>query len=256
MVHPMTTHTHNRGAHVARGHDPLARRLRQWLIVLIVCDLGLIVLRAASYPAFFAMPGALGYLIEPTAALSTYAIGICLLPYLIARTPAASAAVRIGAIAGLVGGAIAVASTALESLWMLPQRVVSVATGIAMLALFLTFGVAGFVGARRTDSLRFGLGAAVWSAVVAILIVVTFGFFLINTALPRLAQNETGDPDYLRSGWTDGRAFAIANTYDAGFTHLVEAPVIAAILGTAGSGAGRIASRRARLHPRTPGDIV
>jgi hypothetical protein len=132
----------------------------------------------------------------------------------------------------------------LESLLSLPQAVVTVTTGIAMLSLFLSFGVAGFLGGRRAGSFGLGLGAAVWSAVVAILLAVTFGFVLINVALPTLAQNEIGDPDYARSGWTDMRAFAIANTFDAGFTHLVEAPIIAAVLGAAGSGLAGLGARR------------
>jgi hypothetical protein len=59
-----------------------------------------------------------------------------------------------------------------------------------------------------------------------------------------LAHGEISDPDYLRSGWTDVRAFAIANTFDAGFTHLVEAPVIAAVLGALGGGIALLTMRR------------
>jgi hypothetical protein len=70
------------------------------------------------------------------------------------------------------------------------------------------------------------------------------------TALPTLAHGEIGDPDYVRSGWTDVRAFAIANTFDAGFTHLVEAPVIAATLGALGSGLGRLMAPRGPSHQK------
>src|SRR5260370_36345984 len=132
----------------------------------------------------------------------------------------------------------------LESLLSLPQAVGTVHIGIAMLGLFLSFGVAGFRGGRRGGSFGPGLGAAGWRGVVAILLAVTFGFVLINVALPKLAHDEIGDPDYARSGWTDVRAFAVANTFDAGFTHLVEAPIIAAVLGAAGSGLTRLGARR------------
>jgi hypothetical protein len=227
---------------------------RWWLLplVLIACDLGLVLARAASYQAFFSMPGAAGYLVEPMAALAVYAAGLAALPFLVARAPSATIAVRVGTAVGLVGGAIEIASTALESLWALPQQVVTITTGVAMLALFLSFGTAGFLGGRRGGTFWHGLGAAVYSAVVAIALVMTFGFLLVITALPQLAHDEIGDPDYVRSGWTDVRAFAIANTFDAGFTHLVEAPVIAAVLGASGSAAGQMAQGRARRRSSQP----
>jgi hypothetical protein len=222
------------------------QRLRRWLLSLIAGDLVLLALRAASYRAFFLMPGALGYLLEPVVALAVYAAGVAALPFVAARVPDIPIALRVGVAVGLAGGAIEIASTATESLWALPQDVVATMTGTAMLALFLSFAVAGFVGSQRTGSFGLGVAAAIWSAMVAILLVVTFGFLLVNLALPQLARDETGDPDYLRSDWTDVRAFAVANTYDAGFTHLVEAPVIAALLGAAGSGIGRLARRAER----------
>lgn len=232
---------------VARERLRVARTLRLWLLLLIGCELALLAVRAVRYPAFFSMPGALGYLLEPVVALAIYAAVVALLPLIIARVPAAQSAMPIGIILGGIGGLIEVASTALESLLVLPQHVVSITTGIAMLSLFLIFGIAGFIGARRTRSILLGVGTGIGTAMLAILIVVVFGFLLVNITLPALAHGELRDPDYLRSGWTDVRAFAIANTYDAAFTHLVEAPVIAAVLGAVGSGIGR-AGVRPRLN--------
>ncbi|MGH2502738.1 MAG: hypothetical protein ACRDID_09520 [Ktedonobacterales bacterium] len=200
----------------------------------------------ATYPAFFSMPGALGYLIEPLAPLIACAAVIAALPHIAARIPQASVALRVGFTVGLIGGSVEVVSTALESLFALPQQVVSLVTLTAMLSLFLLFAIAGYLGARRAGAFWPGLMSAVWSAMCAILIVITFGFLIALTSLPKLAHDMTGDPDFVRSGWIDTRAFAIANTFDAGFTHLVEAPVIAAALGVIGSGAGRLTRRRER----------
>lgn len=238
-------------ADLARERVRSVRQLQLWLLVAIGCDLGLLAVRTARYPAFFSMPGALGYLTEPAAALAVYAAIIFALPFLAVRFPDVPATLRVGAVAGLIGGTIEVASTAVESLWALPQSVVSVVTGAAMLSLFLLFGVAGWIGSRRTRSFWLGLGAAVWSAMIAILIVVTFGFLLVNLFLPQLAHGEVSDPDYLRSGWSDVRAFAIANTFDNGFSHLLEAPVIATVVGGIGSSIGHIGARR-RYTPSAP----
>jgi hypothetical protein len=79
---------------------------------------------------------------------------------------------------------------------------------------------------------------------IAILIAVSLGFLLMSVALPQLARAMIGDPDYLRSGWADPAAFAIANTLDNGFTHLIEAPIIAAILGSLGTALGLLTRQR------------
>jgi hypothetical protein len=232
-------------ARAAAAHEAirLAPVLRLWLLALIAADLALVGLRAATYPAYFTMPGAVGYLIPLLVALAVYAAAIVALPRLAVRSPGAATALRAGMVAGLVGGALDIANITLESVLALPQAVVSLTTLAAMLGLFVTFAVAGFVAGRRAGFWP-GLAAAVWSAAIAILIAITFGFLLANVALPRLAHDEQGDPDYQRSGWTDPRAFAIANTFDAGFTHLLEGPIIALVLGAAGSGLGQVGARR------------
>jgi hypothetical protein len=226
--------------------DGLARTLRLWLLVLIACDVALLALRVATYPAFFAMPGALGYLLEPVVPLASYAAVVFALPFAAARLPGASVALRVGGVIGLLGGCVEVASTALESLVSLPQHAVAIVTGSAMFGLFLLFGVAGYIGAQCVRGFWPGLLSAIWSAMCAILLVLTFGFVLAMTSLPTLAQDGIGDPDYARSGWTDARAFAIANTFDAGFTHLAEAPVIAAVLGALGASMTRFTMWRDR----------
>jgi hypothetical protein len=233
-------------------HSPatnqIARTLRSWLLIGIGTDLILMALRVARYPTFIAMPGALTFLIEPMLFLGVYAAIAVALPGIAARLAYGPSVLRAGTVIGLIGGIIEVVSTALESLMSLPQSLVTLTSGVAMLGLFLSFVVAGFVGGHRTRVFGSGLEAATLSAMVAILVVVTFGFLLINTSLQKLAHDEIGDPDYQRSGWMDARAFAIANTFDAGFTHLWEAPIIATILGAAGSGIGQI---RVRRQPKT-----
>jgi hypothetical protein len=187
------------------------RVLQIGLLLGIGTDLVLLTVRVILYPAFFAMPGALTFLCEPLLPLGVYAIVIGALPRITLRIPHRLTMLHIGAMAGLLGGTIEVVSTALESLVSLPQVIVSVTTGVAQVSLFLAFAAAGFFCSRRTRRFWSGLSAAICSAMVAIVVVVTFGFVLINLFLPTLAHDEIDDPDYLRSGWTDVRAFAIAN---------------------------------------------
>jgi hypothetical protein len=66
---------------------------------------------------------------------------------------------------------------------------------------------------------------------LCVAILLAFGFALDFVALPRLEHNVDGSPEYLDSGSRDLHAFAIANSLDAGFTHLLAAPIIATVLG-------------------------
>lgn len=221
------------------------------LLALIVFDMGQVALRVAAYSSLLRWPGAPLYVAEPLVGLAGYALIISALPFARPRLPGVADALRVGALAGLLGGALEVLDIAAESLLALPQVVVSVATGAAMLALFLLFALTGFAGAWRAQRWAPGVIAAIWCAMVAILIAVTFGFLLMHVALPQLARGMASDPDYLRSGWTDTTAFAIANTFDNGFTHMVEAPIIAAILGALGAAVAMLTTRRGiRREPK------
>jgi hypothetical protein len=84
---------------------------------------------------------------------------------------------------------------------------------------------------------------------ITILVTVTLGLVVVQTSLPQLARNEVNDPDYLRSHWTDVRAFAIANTFDNSFSHLLLAPLVAGAVETAGSIAGRARWMRLAVIP-------
>lgn len=214
-------------------------------VILIMCaDVVMGVARVVTYPTFVGEPGALGYPVEAVAALLAYVVVIVVAAFMVRRDVGVFEAVRVGAVLGVLGGCIEIASTAVESLFTLPQAIVSVVTLAAMLGLFTLFALAGFMGVWRTGRFWMGIVAAVGCAMCAVLIVLTFGFLLSLTSLPQLARDMIGDPDYVRSGWTDPSAFAIANTFDAAFTHLVEAPIIAGVLGAVGGIAGWFIARR------------
>jgi hypothetical protein len=206
----------------------------------------LVLLRVATYPTFLRWYGAAGYEAEALIGLAIYAVALAPLFYLVPRFKPLPVALAIGSAVGLVGGTFDIASQVIENQLFLPQSIVSIASLISMLTLFLAFAIAGYLGARRLAAFWPGVFAAIWSAVMAIAIAVTFGYLLLNIALPTLARDEMGDPDYIRSGWRDPQAFAIANTFDAGLTHLIEGPIIAVVLGSVGAGVGVVLDRRGR----------
>jgi hypothetical protein len=74
------------------------------------------------------------------------------------------------------------------------------------------------------------------------LVAVAIGFVIQFFLAPPEAAYVATWAEFKRSGWTDPRAFGLANTLDSGFTHLVIAPVAALVF-------GGVASFIARLRP-------
>jgi hypothetical protein len=74
---------------------------------------------------------------------------------------------------------------------------------------------------------------------VSVLAAVTFGFVLMFFEVPSLDYVATW-AEFKQSGWSDVHAFAIANSLEAGFTHLLAGLVLGTIFGAIGSGMARI----------------
>jgi len=108
--------------------------------------------------------------------------------------------------------------------------------------------MAGLWVAYQTKSWRYGLLAAIWSAIVASLIwflAVLLVFYLFNGA-PQQAQvfrAEGDDADFARSGLADLNAFMMEDFMGAGFYHSLLLPALAAILGSVSAVIGKAAAR-------------
>ncbi|HVV45774.1 MAG TPA: hypothetical protein VHC72_11220, partial [Bryobacteraceae bacterium] len=150
---------------------------------------------------------------------------------------------RIATFFGLLTGGLEILNVALENL--LPAVWHGAAISIPLMLLpFLLWATAAALATRRTGKFRSGLLAGVLSAAFCMLAAVTAGFLVELDLRPPSTASVATWAEYLRSHWTDPRAFAIANTLDSGFTHLFFAPIVAAILGSLGSGLTLLAMRR------------
>ena len=102
-----------------------------------------------------------------------------------------------------------------------------------MLLIFCLFAGAGANGTARTDQIRFGLLASMWSAMLGVLIVVLLGFAVNFFFMQRLEHLLASD--YVHSGMQSPEAFTVFNALDSASTHLFEAPLLAAVFGGLGS---------------------
>ena len=144
-------------------------------------------------------------------------------------------ALRTGAVTGLFTGAMWIINLAIETFATLSWPANLLATAPLLLGAFVPWGVTAGYGAWRTGSISLGILVAVWAAMICVLLTITFGFLLTYTSMPTLQHDLVSDPDFLRSGWDDLSAFAIANTFGSGFSHLLVAPIVGTVVGAVGS---------------------
>lgn len=222
----------------------LARGTATLAAVLIAANLALATLAVLRYPAYWSQPAAGRFFFEPLPFLCGYAIALLILTV----NPPQSAALRVASLCGLITGALEVLNVTLEDLapafWNGPAISITF-----MLLPFLLWTVAAVLAARRTGAWRNGLLAAVLSAALCMLLSVAAGYVLELFLAPPSTASVAAWPEYLRSHWTDPRAFAMANTFDSAFTHLLFAPIVAALLGSVASALALLPSRRPVLHP-------
>ena len=168
---------------------------------------------------------------ELAAMLLTYAaVAVVLIP--LCKGPRA-AVCRYGLVFGLITGAAEVLNVVLET-WQ-PQLASGAFSIAFMLVIFSIWGVAAAFIKREIGSVRVGIACAVTSAALCMLIAVAAGFVIELLIVPPNTSVVAAWPEFKRSGWTDVRAFAAANTLDSGFSHLLIAPFVATVFGFVGS---------------------
>ncbi|GAC1634867.1 MAG: hypothetical protein NVS4B2_21920 [Chloroflexota bacterium] len=214
-----------------RRPDDHRRRLRDAVLAVVVLDLALIGGRVLLYPSLLSQRGALVYVLEPVALLLVYAA----IAVWITRPSMGGGrvALRPATIMGLGTGVLWIVNLSLETFAGISGAGIA-ATAPFLLGGFALWGCAGFLTARGSGSAGFGVVGAMWSAMICILATITFGFVLTYTSVTTLEHLLAGDPDFLRSHWSDLRAFAIANSFDSAFSHLLGGLVVSTVVGGVG----------------------
>ncbi len=226
------------------ARQPHAAALRAVLLLAVAVDGGLVVLHIIQYPRLLDAPGSAVYVAEPAVMLCAY-IGIWLW---LTSLPGESRrrALTIGIVVGVLTGVLEIVDITLETFVDFSGVANILTTAPFLLGAFAAWGVAAFITTWRTSSRVAGVIAAITSAMTCMLLAIAFGLTLGFTSLPRLMILLRLDPDYLRSGWQDLHAFAIANQFDAAFSHLLGALIIGSIMGVLGSAFGHFARYRIR----------
>ena len=198
------------------------------LLGLIAINIAMIAVGVKQSPAFFSQPGSRTVVLEPVSALLAYAVATVFL----AKThgPYWESILRAAMVFGVITGTFEVINIGIENVIPFPLHGPVLPVGF-MFIIFTSWGIAGFRTARSLRSTRAGLLAAVSSAGISMVIAVAAGFIVQFFLSPPEPAYVSTWVEFKRSGWTDARAFGVANTLDSGFTHLVIAPIVALLFG-------------------------
>ena len=210
------------------------RFVRFTLVFLTLLSLTMMGIRVSSHPSMLRLPGGTAYVVEVAGLLLLYGAVL----FRGARSMAPKL-LRRGTTIGLVAALVQVVHLVCERFVSFSGRWNGAMSIAFMLVTFLLWGVTGFVATRSGQATSTSIWLAVWSAIVTMTVVVTAGFALEFFLAPWPPESMLSSGEFKRSGWADVHAFAIANTLEAAFSHLVIGPVVAVVFGTGGSLLGR-----------------
>ena len=223
---------------------------RSAMLLCAVASLGLISVAVIGVDSPVRMSGGLLYVVEATLPLLAYGLIFYRAPTF--RVMQGGSALHVGTVVGIIGGVLQIIQLALENFGRRIGENSSVTLAF-MLGTFLIWGAAGFWVRRKAGTVKIGVMASCWGAMVSVLMAVTFGLVLMTAGFPSPAYVATWG-EFKQSGWSNAHAFAIANSLEAVLSHLVVGPVAGTIFGMLGVGVAKLlpGCRANCLSPSNP----
>jgi hypothetical protein len=209
--------------------------LRSVLLVVIGINIVMTIIATLMYPPLLTMPHANSYIFE---------LGVMLLIYIAivfwsTRPAIILNTLRIATFFGIIAGVLEIVHISIEDFGHLNGRAETVSTGIFMGGLFLLFATSGYRITLNNRNVVSGMFGASWSSVVCMLMVVTYGLSQLFWSFEAIEKHDIGDPDFIRTGWTDMHAFVIADIFEACFKVLLLGPIAGIFFGLLGASIAR-----------------
>ena len=207
-------------------------QLRKWFTLAVIFIGMLIAYGTIRYPHIISEAG-LFSLLTPLFMLLVYVVVAIRVTH--QPTQAIARALKSGTLLGLVVGLIFIVTILVENFADISQQTMTASSLGFMFLIFLIFLFAGWHGTKKSNNLSWGILTSVWSAMIGVVVALIFGFIINFLFTHRMGHNLQASAEYLRSGSHDLETFTFWNTLDSAASHLLEAPIIALILGAFGS---------------------
>ena len=192
----------------------------------VVAALSILLYAVLHFPASFANGGSTPFLLT-AAGLILYGL-VAMWSRKQSFTPFGTS-FRVGTAIGLAIAILAVVNHVIE-LWTPLSPSAGGIMGSGMWGLmFLAFGIACSTALLRDRSIRVGLLASAWSAMVMAIVVVVFAWSIGFLFMPHMQQVLSAP--YAASGMTDADAFVTRHLVSSAASHLFLAPAIALFVG-------------------------
>jgi hypothetical protein len=218
------------------------KSLRQVILSVIGVNMIMTIIATFMYPPLLSMPHFSLDILEFGAMFPVYVVIV-----LLATKPSIDMTIlRIATFFGVIAALLEIIHISIEDFGHLSARAETVSTGMFMGCLFLLLGVSGFIITLNKKTIVEGMLGASWSAVVCMLIVMTYGLSQLFWSFRVIEMHDLGDPDFIRSGWKDMHAFVIADIFEACFKILLIGPIVGLIFGLPGAGIARFFVSRKR----------
>jgi hypothetical protein len=208
------------------------RKLRFITILMIVCLVLTTLIVIIAYPENTGRNGVISWII--TIILLLFYCSFCFyLPSMGSREPF-SGGLRQGTTFGFLAGIIWIAHMTVDHFTTLSQTTDASLTVVSMIFVLSVYGYAAFRFMQKTGQVIASLLSAVWSAMLSILILFVFSWIITFLFMPWIEQNFLEDPDYLISGMINISDYTIHHNIESAGIHLLEAPVLAFLVGLVG----------------------
>jgi hypothetical protein len=207
-------------------------KLRVLTILMIICLVITTLIMIILYPENNGRNGIISWVI--TIILLLFYLFFCFyLPFLGSKEPF-SGAIRSGTSIGMIAGIIWMIHMTIDHFLRLNESGSTLVTIAAMILVLLVYGYSAYKVMIRTNHIFAALLSSLWSAMFSILILFVYSWLITFLFMPWIEQNLLGDPDYLISGMINISDYTIHHNIESAGIHLLEAPVLALIVGLIG----------------------
>ena len=220
------------------------RKLRIITILMIICLVVTTLVVIIVYPENTGRNGIVSWII--TIIILLFYLFFCFyLPFFGSREPF-SGAIRHGTSFGLLAGTIWIIHMTIVHLIPLPGAWSSIVTFVFMIFVLFVFGYAAYRFMSRSMHFFASLLSSLWTSMFSILILFIYSWIVTFLFMPWIEKILIGDPDYLISGMINISDYTIHHNIESAGIHLLEAPVLALIVGLIGIFIYRV--RRKVIH--------